>query len=214
MAAGPSTAVSELLARALAEPLSSRSDPTRDRVLDAALDLAAATGLRHLTMDDVAARAGVGRMTVYRRFATRAELVDALAVREAQRCLARIAAAVRPADELVERISRLFEVTLQVIAEHPLLARLARSEPEAILRELRREDSRVFSQVRGFLVAQLRAAQTTGELASGNPEPLAELAIRLGASFVLIPGGRLGSGDPAVLRRTVRQLLAARAQEP
>ena len=40
--------------------------------------LAAASGLRNLTMDDVARRAQVGRMTVYRRFGARSALIDAL----------------------------------------------------------------------------------------------------------------------------------------
>ena len=56
-------------------------DAVYNRVLDAALALAAASGLRHLTMDDVARRTGVGRMTVYRRFGSKAALIDALAGR-------------------------------------------------------------------------------------------------------------------------------------
>ena len=51
-------------------------DALSERVLDAALALSAASGVRHMTMDDVAHRAGVGRMTVYRRFGDKARLVE------------------------------------------------------------------------------------------------------------------------------------------
>src|SRR5918992_3714381 len=79
-------------------------DALSERILDAALDLAAAFGLRNLTMDDVARRAKVGRMTVYRRFGSKQALVDALSVRESRRCLAALDAAApvdAPAEEQV-----------------------------------------------------------------------------------------------------------------
>ncbi len=196
-----------LLARAL-EPAAERShDPTSERILDAALELAAASGLRHLTMDQVAARAGVGRMTVYRRFGSRERLVDALAVRECRRCLAMISAALEPDAALEDRVVALFISTLATIREHPLLARLARVEPEALVRELTRDESAVFRLVREFLVEQIRSAQAIGELAGGDAEALAELVVRLGVSFVLMPESVLAH-DEHRTRETARVLLA------
>jgi AcrR family transcriptional regulator len=183
-------------------------DAMSERVLDAALALVAASGARHLTMDDVAARAGVGRMTVYRRFGGRQRLLDALAVRECRRCLGQIAAALDPAKPIDERATELFVATLRVIQEHPMLARLARVEPEALLYELNRDSSAVFRLVRGFLVAQIQAAQAAGEVPEGDPAALAEIAVRLGASFVLIPDSAITSNDEQQTRETVRLLLA------
>jgi AcrR family transcriptional regulator len=183
-------------------------DALSERVLDAALELVAASGARHLTMDDVAARAGVGRMTVYRKSGGRQRLLDALAVRECRRCLAQIAAAIDPADPIDERATELFLATLKVIREHPMLARLARVEPEALLRELNRDSSAVFRLVLAFLEEQIRSAQAAGELAEEDPGALAELAVRLGASFVLIPDSAIVAGDEQQTRETVRSLLA------
>ena len=183
-------------------------DAMSERVLDAALALVAASGARHLTMDDVAARARVGRMTVYRRFGGRQQLMDALAVRECRRCLAQIAASLDPEKPIDERATELFLATLKVIREHPMLARLARVEPEALLRELNRDASAVFRLVRDFLVAQIQAAQAAGELPEGDPAVLAEIAVRLGASFVLIPDSEIVSGDERRTRETVHRLLA------
>jgi AcrR family transcriptional regulator len=183
-------------------------DAMAERVLDAALALVAASGARHLTMDDVAARARVGRMTVYRRFGGRQQLMDALAVRECRRCLAQIAASLDPDKPIDERATELFLATLTVIREHPMLARLARVEPEALLRELNRDASAVFRLVRDFLVAQIQAAQAAGELPEADPAALAEIAVRLGASFVLIADSEIVSGDERQTRETVRRLLA------
>jgi AcrR family transcriptional regulator len=197
-----------LLALALDPTVQTDDDNMSQRILDAALELSAASGLRHLTMDDVARKANVGRMTVYRRFATKSALVDALAVRECRRCLAVIGDAIDPDDGVVDRIATMFVAVLRVIREHPLLERLARVEPEALLSELTRDNSRVFRLVREFLIDRVHQAQAAGELAEADAAVLAELALRLGASFVLMPDSVLALDDEAATRATVRALLA------
>lgn len=181
-------------------------DPTSERILDAALALAAKSGLRHLTMDEIAAGAGVGRMTVYRRFEHKAALVEALSVREARRCLNAIRAALDPGASIEDRLVAGFATMRRVVDEHPLLARLAQLEPESFLAELRRDDSAIFRQVREFLVSDIERAQARGELRPGSPVVLAELALRLSASFVLVPESAI-DGERAV-RELVRALIA------
>jgi AcrR family transcriptional regulator len=202
------TGAARLLELAFDPRVEGHEDPMSRRILDAALELVAASGLRHLTMDDVATRAGVGRMTVYRRFGSRQQLTDALAVRECRRCLNEIAAALDLGRPIEERAADLFIATLRVIREHPLLERLARVEPEALLYELNRDASAVFRLVRDFLVAQIRVAQAAGDLVAGDPEPLAEVAVRLGASFVLMPDSVIAVGDEARTRETIKTLIA------
>ena len=68
----------------LAEPkprLGRKRDHTRDpEILDAALDVLAETGYDGMTIDMVAARAKAGKATLYRRWASKSELVlDAVA---------------------------------------------------------------------------------------------------------------------------------------
>ena len=203
---GPETP--RLLALALDPSVRTDDDAVSERVLDAALSLSAASGLRHLTMDDVARKAGVGRMTVYRRFAGKAALVDALAVRECRRCLAVVAAAIDPDAAVVDRIATMFVTVLRVIREHPLLERLARHEPEALLAELTRDNSLVFRLVREFLVQRVREAEAAGELGGVDAEVAAELGLRLGASFVLMPDSVLPLDDESATRETVSALLA------
>jgi AcrR family transcriptional regulator len=58
-------------------PLRKDAERNRRRILEAAHELFAEEGL-HVTLDAVAARAGVGIGTVYRRFADKEALIDAL----------------------------------------------------------------------------------------------------------------------------------------
>lgn len=64
-----------------APKLGRKRDHTRDAdILDAALEVLAETGYDRMTMDMVAARAKAGKATVYRRWASKGELVvDAIA---------------------------------------------------------------------------------------------------------------------------------------
>jgi AcrR family transcriptional regulator len=79
--------------------------PAADRaILDAALVLLSEVGYERLTMEGVAARAGVGKATLYRRYASKRELVlDA--VEHVARLVAGGVASERRADGL-ERIAR------------------------------------------------------------------------------------------------------------
>jgi len=204
------TQTARLLTLAFDPEVHTADDAMAERILDAALELAAASGIRHLTMDDVARRAGVGRMTVYRRFGTKGALVDALAIRECRACLAMIAEALEPPEKVgfAERTASMFVAVFAVIRDHPLLARLARVEPEALLYELTRNHSAVFRLVREFLVGLIREGQAAGELVAGDPEVLAELGLRLGASFVLMPDSVLPLDDERATRRKIQEVIA------
>ncbi|MBV8966290.1 MAG: helix-turn-helix transcriptional regulator, partial [Mycobacteriaceae bacterium] len=57
-------------------------DPVTAAILDAAVVEFERHGFRRVALDDVARRAGVSRMTIYRRFAGRDELVTAVIDRE------------------------------------------------------------------------------------------------------------------------------------
>jgi hypothetical protein len=52
-------------------------------------------------------------------------------------------------------------------------------------------------------------AQDANELIEIDPEPLAEIAVRLGASFVLMPDSVIAAGDEERTRETIRALIAA-----
>ncbi|MGH2950741.1 MAG: TetR/AcrR family transcriptional regulator, partial [Solirubrobacterales bacterium] len=154
------------------------------------------------------ARAGVGRMTVYRRFGAKAELVQALAVRETRRALATIAAALAPEMSAEDRLAAGFVAALRIAREHPLLSRLARFEPAALLEVLNSAQDATLELVRGFLAEEVRRGQRLGALREGDPEAAAELLFRIGLSFVLMPRSVIAIDDDDTARELARTLIA------
>lgn len=194
------------LSAALSRESGAHADATSGRILDAALELSVASGIRNLTIDDVARRARVGRMTVYRRFGGKAGLLDALAGREGRRCLDELAAASDPEAPLAEQITEGFVTALRIAREHPLLARMSRHEPETFLESLIASDSAVFKMARAFAAARL--SQAPGGPQGAEAEAAAEALIRLTFSFVLISDTVLPLDDPARAREVAGRLLA------
>lgn len=185
------------------------ADRTSERILDAALELVAASGMRALTMDAVAARASTGRMTVYRRFGDRERLVDALASREARRCLAALDAAVDPDAPAGEQVAQGFVESLRLVREHPLLERLSRHEPAGALAALNQDRGTLLALSRAFVAERLRSAQRDGLVAEGlDAEQAAEVLVRLGFSFLLMPGTALPVDDPPRAAAVARELIA------
>lgn len=70
--------------------LGSIKPPTDQVIIDAAEDCFATAGVRGTTIDDIAAAAGVSRITVYRRVGHRDQVVLAVLVRVTERFLARL----------------------------------------------------------------------------------------------------------------------------
>ena len=123
------TALIELLGSATepsqrAEP----DDPTSQRILEAALREASTVGLARLTVEDVVRRAGVARMTVYRRFPRRDDLVGALVRRETQRFLAAVADGIEQADDPRDGVAEAFIAAARFARRHPILRRAAHTE--------------------------------------------------------------------------------------
>lgn len=199
------TTLPPLVARALDPEAAPPDDPVSERILDAALELAAASGMRHLTMEDVARAAGVGRATVYRRFGDRDRLVDALSVREARRCLASLAAASDPGDPVLDQFVEGFVVSVRLLREHPLLRRLVLVERQILLKGL---DDGLFELARGFLAERIRAAQRLGEARDVDADEAAEVLTRVTTSFALLPSTVLRLEDPERARAVARELLA------
>ncbi len=108
--------------------------PDSTGILDAALTEFAACGIRKVSLDDVARRAGVSRMTIYRRFANRDELVGAVMERENARLFGEIAAELAAARPESDYYVDAFTVALRRFRAHPVLSRLIADEPALTLK--------------------------------------------------------------------------------
>src|SRR4051812_23999967 len=94
------------LTLALAEEAA--ADATQTRILDAALHEFAARGIRETTVDDIAERAGMGRVTVFRRFGSKERLADLVYARELRRFLASITKLFTTVEDPGERVVETF----------------------------------------------------------------------------------------------------------
>jgi AcrR family transcriptional regulator len=199
----PTTATA-LLARAFDPSVQPPDDATSDAILDAAVALAAASGVGNLTMDDVARRARVGRMTVYRRFGDKPSLVEAMVVREVRRFLHELDRTVARDAPAIDQLADGFVVSLRLMRGHPLISRLSRIEPDSLLEALNADDGLVMTIAREYLVGR---ALTAG-IAGPDAAEVAEVLARLGASFLLIPHTVFPVQDEQRLRALAARMLA------
>ncbi|MFB4297319.1 TetR/AcrR family transcriptional regulator [Actinomadura sp. NTSP31] len=195
-----------MLARVLAHDHD--ADATSARILDAALAQFAEFGLRRTSMEDVARRAGVARITVYRRFAAKNALVEAVLLREVRRFLEVFTAAVDGLPDVADRVAEGFVVTLRHARGHGLFQRLMATEPDALLPFLTVDSGPFLAAARTFLAGVLRGADGVAPDVAEDADVTAETLIRIVLSFVLAPDGRVPLDDDERARRYARRHLA------
>src|SRR5438876_10983210 len=111
--------LASVLGRALSGSLSVSEHDTDQRIMDAVAAELLVTPLRKLSLEDVAGRAGVTRMTVYRRFGDREHLIEATFAREVSRFIGGAAAVGDPAGGPAARLADAFGAATQPAPAHP-----------------------------------------------------------------------------------------------
>ena len=184
-------------------------DKTDARILDTAVTVMAEYGFRRASMDDVARKAGVSRVTVYRRFSDKDTLVQAVVLRECRRSLQAILRDIAelPAEE--ERFVQGFVSTVTLARSHPLFRRmLDDGEQEMVLpRYVAISASQAMDVARQYMGQLIGGLQPFGHFPNQKPEETAELLIRLWHSIVLTPSSALCAENEAQLTRFVRGFL-------
>jgi AcrR family transcriptional regulator len=109
------------------------ADPVTTAILDAAVVEFERHGFRRAALDDVARRAGVSRMTIYRRFAGRDELVTAVIDRENALLFTEIAAELKNAGPQSNYYVEAFTSAIMQLRRHRVLNRVITDEPALTL---------------------------------------------------------------------------------
>jgi AcrR family transcriptional regulator len=109
------------------------ADPVTTAILDAAVVEFERHGFRRVALDDVARRAGVSRMTIYRRFAGRDELVTAVIDRENAVLFTEIAAELKNAGPQSNYYVEAFTLAIMQLRRHRVLNRVITDEPALTL---------------------------------------------------------------------------------
>ena len=199
-----------LLQRALAEALTPApvEDEVAGRLLDAAHDQFCQLGIRRSTMEDVARRAGVSRITAYRRFATKDVLVEHVVRREFRRYFERFSVEIRQARTAADRVVLGFAASMQAFRDNELIGGLMTAEPDLLVPSMITDGGRTLATVRQFVTGQLRAEQHAGHISENvDVDLVAELWVRLSASFLAIPSQVVDLDDPEALRAIARRYL-------
>jgi AcrR family transcriptional regulator len=208
----------QLLARILAEgaPPSAPAEPgagaaeTSERILAAAAQQVEDFGLRRFTIDDVARRLGVSRVTIYRYFPKRDRLVQAVLLRELHRFFERVGAAVERWPTLEEKLVEGVVFALGYLRRHRLLQRVLRTEPELLLPALTVRGGPVVTAGREFIAGFARAEAEDGRLPLTESEidAVSELLARAVLSFLLTPDSVMGMRTDQHVREFAEHYLA------
>jgi AcrR family transcriptional regulator len=183
------------------------SDALAERIIDAAIAEVTAHGLRRVTVEDIARRAGLHRVTVHKRFATKDELTIAAMMTWAQRYFTNIAqtvAGLSTADALVEG----FVLSMQTIRTDPLVARLLDDDPEPALPYLTIKGGAALAVLRGFFATQMNPTEVD------DSEGTAEVAARIGLSFLLTPDSHFRLDTTDEIRAFARRYLVPILRAP
>ena len=186
--------------------------PDDDPILDAAFELFGEVGIARTTIGDVAKRARINRVTVYRRIGPKDELIRALMTRESSRLLASVSTAASQQSTRADRTAHGFATTIDSVRTNPVLLEMFASESPVVLEQLTINAS--------ALLAPAIAAATViagGEAGFGGfaiPDA-PEIVVRVVHSILLTPsaGAPLDTYDDllAFARRNIVPLLASAA---
>lgn len=175
------------VARGLADPDGSPQKPAssqvaEDAVLTAAYEALLNYGPTRATLTEVARRAGVSRMTVYRRYDTLGKLMSAVLTAELVALLESVHGQTRTGTD-AERVATLVAESARLIAEHPLMARLLSLEPESLLPVIvsRRGSTQVAAE---RLLGQIIADCDDGSIVAPDPQRAAQSLVTMASAFV------------------------------
>lgn len=180
-------------------------DEVATRILDAAYEQFCLVGIRRTSMDDVARRAQVSRVTIYRKFESHDQLVAALLQRETHTAIAKVEAALRDVADVEERLVEGFVTGVRAIRGHALIGALIATEPERALPMLTLQASGGLALATAAMAQEIRRIHTELRVQNGDAEHVAEILARLTHSLVLTPATGLPLDDDERVREFARR---------
>jgi AcrR family transcriptional regulator len=161
----------------------------RDAYLDAARACILDVGWRRTTLTEVARRAGVSRMTIYRTWADMPTLLGDLMTREWEGVVDAAAAGHDGHDgapvESVDRLVATITGTVATLRANELFVRIVEVDPELLLPYLLARRGRSQDHVLDLVTAAVAAGQAEGTVRAGSPVAIARGLLLAVHGFVL-----------------------------
>lgn len=177
----------------------------REEILDAAYAITVEDGWEHVRMTTLAARVGVSRQTLYKEFAAKQDVGEALVLREAERFQAGVLARAEQHDDPLESLHAAILFTLTEGTANPLLRSIlaaAQSGEQSLLPFITTGSGRMLDTTVGVVRDHMRSRHP--DLSAEDVETLADTTLRLSVSHLLRP-----AGPAEETARRVTRLLAA-----
>ena len=152
----------------------------RDPYLDAAREALLDLGWSRTTLTEIARRAGVSRMTLYRAWPDMNALLGDLMTREWADVLK-----ISEADDYRTRIVESVIGSVQALRTNEMFTRIIELDPELLLPYLIERTGRVQDSLIGFLRDGISAGQAQDQIRSGDPALIASAVLLQAQGFAL-----------------------------
>jgi AcrR family transcriptional regulator len=156
-----------------------------DAYLDAAREAILAVGWSRTTLTDIARRAGVSRMTLYRRWPDTQTLLADLMTREWGLVVALATERAAGGQDARRRITSGVVATVRALRENELVRRIVDVDPEVLLPYLLDRRGRSQQYVADATAALVEEGQRDGSVRAGDPTTLARALVLAAHGFVL-----------------------------
>jgi AcrR family transcriptional regulator len=180
----------------------------RDDLLAAAARRFVTVGIRRTTMEDIASEAGAGKATLYRHFANKDAVIDALLAREAERFERLLLAAAAEADTAVGELEAAFVAGVDFFVHHPVLIRGRDEEPAVLLPRITADGGPLVRRGLDLLADLVASGVERGELRDVDPRMTAEVLMRLLLSYFAFPPVHVRVDDPVEAAAFAHALVA------
>jgi AcrR family transcriptional regulator len=168
------------------------AETIEERILEAALSQFEQVGVKKTTIEDIARKAGVDRVTVYRRVGSRDDVVRAVTEREVRKLLDELGELPARHDTVEDLVVDVFATVLIRWRTHPLVQRMLALEPDRLLPQLTTEGGAFFMMSVTAATEVLRnAMREKGFPEVSDLEVRVEVVCRIVHSLILQPIGAI-----------------------
>jgi AcrR family transcriptional regulator len=160
------------------------TDATTEAILDATRASVLDFGIRRTTLTDVARRAGVSRMTVYRRYPDVDAVLRDLMTREFGEAMEEVSRDLS-GPTARDRVAGHIMASVEAFRASPLMSKIVEAEPELLLPYVVGRMGETQRAAIGLLTQELADGQADGSIRAGDVRVMAQALLLVTQSFIL-----------------------------